>query len=73
MAAVVRMESVMGGRFGGPELLVILLIVLLLFGASRLPSLARSMGRSARIFKDEVTGTSDAESDDDNDGDKPST
>ena len=41
----------------GWEPLIILLIVLVLFGASCLPGLARSMGRSARIFKDEVTGT----------------
>ncbi|WP_211358993.1 Sec-independent protein translocase subunit TatA [Nesterenkonia populi] len=34
--------------------LIILAIVLLLFGATRLPKLARSMGQSARIFKDEV-------------------
>ena len=40
----------------GWEPLIILLIVLILFGATRLPGLARSMGRSARIFKDEVTG-----------------
>lgn len=34
--------------------LIILAIVLLLFGATRLPKLAKSMGQSARIFKDEV-------------------
>ncbi|WP_146341604.1 twin-arginine translocase TatA/TatE family subunit [Nesterenkonia sp. NBAIMH1] len=36
------------------HLLIVLLIVLLLFGASQLPKLAKSMGQSARIFKDEV-------------------
>lgn len=41
-------------NIGWTELLVILLIVLLLFGANKLPDLARSMGRSARIFKSEV-------------------
>ena len=36
----------------GAELLIILLVVLLFFGASRLPSLARSLGASAKEFKD---------------------
>ncbi|CAN5659990.1 hypothetical protein BH18ACT15_BH18ACT15_12270 [soil metagenome] len=35
----------------GPELLIILLIVLLLFGASRLPKLARSLGEAGRELK----------------------
>ena len=38
----------------GWEWLVIALIVLLLFGARRLPDLARSVGRSMRIFRSEV-------------------
>ena len=33
------------------QILIIVLIILLLFGASKLPNLARSVGRSARIFK----------------------
>ena len=37
--------------FGVPELLIVLAIVLLLFGASRLPALARSLGESRREFK----------------------
>jgi sec-independent protein translocase protein TatA len=36
----------------GAELVIILLVVLLFFGASRLPSLARSLGASAKEFKD---------------------
>lgn len=38
----------------GVEWIVILLVVLLLFGARRLPDLARSVGRSMRIFRSEV-------------------
>jgi sec-independent protein translocase protein TatA len=38
----------------GSEWLIILLIVLLFFGASRLPALMKSLGQSWRIFRDEV-------------------
>ena len=38
--------------FGIPELLIVLAIVLLLFGATRLPALARSLGKSTREFKE---------------------
>lgn len=38
-------------NIGGPELLVILVVVLLLFGASKLPGLARSLGASTKEFK----------------------
>ncbi len=41
-------------NIGWTELIIILFVVLLLFGANKLPDLARSMGRSARIFKSEV-------------------
>jgi sec-independent protein translocase protein TatA len=39
---------------GAPEILIILLIVVLLFGAKKLPELARGAGQSLKIFKDEV-------------------
>jgi sec-independent protein translocase protein TatA len=39
-----------------PELLIIAAIVLLLFGAKRLPDAARGLGRSLRIFKAETKG-----------------
>jgi sec-independent protein translocase protein TatA len=39
-------------RFGIPELVVILIIFLLLFGASRLPELGRGIGKGIRNFKD---------------------
>jgi sec-independent protein translocase protein TatA len=39
-------------RFGIPELVVILIIFLLLFGASRLPELGKGLGRGIRNFKD---------------------
>ena len=36
---------------GGPELLIVAAVVLLLFGAKKLPDLARSLGRSSSEFK----------------------
>lgn len=38
-------------NFGGTELILILLIILLLFGGSKLPSLARGLGQSIKEFK----------------------
>ena len=38
-------------QIGAPELIVILVILLLLFGAKKLPELARSIGSSARELK----------------------
>lgn len=46
----------------GWQWIILLLIVLLLFGATRLPKLARSLGESAQIFKSEVRRNRDAES-----------
>ncbi|WP_062377916.1 twin-arginine translocase TatA/TatE family subunit [Demequina pelophila] len=43
------------GSFGAREMLIILVIVLLLFGAPKLPQLARSLGQSMRILKDETS------------------
>lgn len=36
---------------GGPELLIILVIILLLFGAKKLPELAKGLGKSMKEFK----------------------
>ena len=47
----------MGGLFDRPAVLIVLIIlVILLFGAKRLPDLSRSVGRSLRIFKAETEG-----------------
>ena len=46
------MENILAfGMPGGSEWMVILLVVLLLFGAKRLPELARGLGKSIRDFK----------------------
>lgn len=42
------------GNMGGPTLIVILFIVLLLFGAPKLPALAKSIGQSMKILKKEI-------------------
>jgi sec-independent protein translocase protein TatA len=39
------------GRIGLPELLVILVIILLLFGAARLPQIAKSLGEGIKEFR----------------------
>jgi TatA/E family protein of Tat protein translocase len=41
------------------ELMLILLVILLVFGAKRLPEMGRSMGKGMREFKDAVTGLDD--------------
>ncbi len=45
--------------FGAPELIVVLLIVLVLFGYKKLPDASRALGRSLRIFKGEMKGMKD--------------
>lgn len=40
------------GGLGGTEIFLIVLVILLLFGAKRIPELARGMGRGIREFKD---------------------
>ena len=49
-------------NFSGWEILVVLFVVLLLFGSTRLPQLARGMGKSINEFK---KGISDGSKDDD--------
>lgn len=47
------------GAFGWPHLLIILAVILLLFGAAKLPALAKSVGQSARVFKGEMKAMKD--------------
>ncbi len=42
------------GPIGLPELLIIFLIVMLIFGAKRLPGLSKGLGQAIRGFKDEM-------------------
>jgi sec-independent protein translocase protein TatA len=43
------------GNIGAPEIILLLLVALLLFGAKRLPEIGRSLGSGMREFKDSVT------------------
>lgn len=52
---------------GGWELVLIVLVILLLFGAKKLPELARGSGRALRIFKSETKGLIDDDDGDDED------
>lgn len=62
---------------GGPELIIILFIVLLFFGAKKLPGLASSVGTSMKEFRhasrealDEDAGRADADRVDDRDAER---
>ena len=45
------------GIIGGQELIIILLIILVLFGAKKIPDLMRGLGRGVKEFKDGMNGT----------------
>jgi sec-independent protein translocase protein TatA len=44
----------MFGNLGFPELLIIMVVILLLFGAKRIPEIAGSMGKGIREFKKNI-------------------
>jgi sec-independent protein translocase protein TatA len=44
---------------GFPELIVLIIVLLLIFGPKRLPEIGKSMGKGMREFKDSVTGKDD--------------
>jgi sec-independent protein translocase protein TatA len=48
-----------GNAFGWPHLLLILAVVLLLFGATKLPALAKSVGQSMKVFRKEMKSDDD--------------
>lgn len=52
------------GLFEGPGIWIVLVVVLLLFGATRLPALARSIGQSTKILRDEIKKPEDEAGDD---------
>ena len=46
--------GIFGNAFGWPHLIVILVVILLLFGARKLPDLSKSVAQSFKIFKKEI-------------------
>jgi len=60
----------LGNAFGWPHLIIILAVVLLLFGATRLPALSRSLGQSIKIFRREVKTEAPADDTDEVDEDE---
>ena len=55
------------GSFGSGELIIVLIIVLLVFGGSQLPKLAKNLGKAQKEFKD---GLADGMKDDSKDAPK---
>lgn len=53
------------GLFDGPEVIVVLVVILVLFGGSQIPKLARNLGQAQKEFKKGLTEGS-------KDGDSPS-
>ena len=49
------------GIIGGQELIIILLIILVLFGARKIPELMRSFGKGVKEFKDGMNGVQDTD------------
>jgi len=48
-------------NFGAPELIIVLLVILLLFGGAKLPQLARSLGQAKKEFHDGAAESKAAE------------
>jgi sec-independent protein translocase protein TatA len=44
------------GGLGVPELIIILIIIIMIFGANRLPEIGRGIGKGIRNFKDSTRG-----------------
>jgi sec-independent protein translocase protein TatA len=58
-----RYDRCMPGWIGLPELIVLLIVLLLIFGPKRLPEMGRSLGKGMREFKDSISGNRDDDDD----------
>ena len=61
------------GNLGATELIIIAVVIILLFGAKKMPDMARSLGRSMRIIKAETKGLRQDGHEDDEAGPAPTT
>ncbi len=61
----------MFANLNGWHAVIILVIVLLIFGAPKLPGLAKSLGQSLKIFKSEIKSTETSEVEESDSSDKP--
>lgn len=50
--------------FGTPEIILIALVILLLFGGKKIPEMMRGLGKGVRSFKDGMNGIEDTKKDD---------
>ena len=55
-------------NFGAPEMMIVLLVVLVLFGGAKLPKLARSIGQAQSEFRNGLQGLHDHEDEADREG-----
>jgi sec-independent protein translocase protein TatA len=51
--------------FGGPEMIIVLVLVLVLFGGSQLPKLAKNLGKAQKEFKDGIGEANKSDTDTD--------
>ena len=63
----------MFGQLGMPEILIIMVIALLIFGPKKLPSLGKSLGEGIISFKKALTGHDDTDKNQDGHEEKPKT
>ena len=47
----------LGGGIGMPELLIVLVIILIIFGAGKLPEIGKGLGKGIRNFRNATSGT----------------
>jgi len=66
-----KKEGILFGTIGWPEIIIILVIALLLFGAKRLPEVGKSLGKAIREFKRAFSGLSEDLEEEEPPRDKP--